>query len=79
MYLTLKKDQKTPLPCTLCSNIVTHFEKSSDGSLKKVFSPLKYVQLKGSKVTFLELAMNSNLMPKLASEFFKYNAYLFSG
>ena len=51
MFLTLKQKQSVPIICTLCSNIATHFEKTSDGSsLKKVSSHLKYLQLKGSKV-----------------------------
>ena len=48
MYWKLKSDQRTPLLCTLCCNVVTHFEILEDGNLTKIFSPLKFFIVSGS-------------------------------
>ena len=48
LYWKLKSDQRVPLLCSLCSNVVHHFEISDDGKLTKIFSPLKFFILSGS-------------------------------
>ena len=48
MYWKLKSIQTAPLLCTLCSNVVTHFEILEDGNLTKIFSPLKFFIVSGS-------------------------------
>ena len=48
MYWKLKSNQTAPLLCTLCSNVVTHFEILEDGNLTKIFSPLIFFIVKGS-------------------------------
>ena len=48
-YYKVKKDYLKSTLCTLSSNIVTHFELSSNGALAKCYSPLKIFELKASK------------------------------
>ena len=45
----MKEDHPEPILCVLASNIVTHFELSSNGALAKCYSPLKIFELKGAK------------------------------
>ena len=47
LAIVLNKDMS--VLCCLASNIFQHFELLNDGTLKKTFSPLKYIQLTGSK------------------------------
>ena len=48
-YFKLKEDHPKPILCALASNIVSHFELSSNGVLAKCYSPLKIFELKGAK------------------------------
>ena len=48
MYCKLTSDQRTPLLCTLCCNVVPHFEILQNGNLTKIFSPLKFFIVSGS-------------------------------
>ena len=48
MYWILKSNQTAPLLCTLCFNVITHFEILEDGNLTKIFSPLKFFIVSGS-------------------------------
>ena len=49
LAIILKKDVKIPVLCCLASNVFQQFQLLTDGSLKKTFSSLKYLQLSGSK------------------------------
>ena len=52
MYWKLKSNQTAPLLCTLCSNVVTHFEILEDGNLTKIFFPLKFFIVSVQLMTF---------------------------
>ena len=44
----------------LCSNVLTSVEKDKDGVLKRIYSPIELVQLKGSKGHMQTFDLNPN-------------------